>query len=104
MKTLLMAANLSQLRMAACHAPRHLAPRSNKLSCAQLGFTLLTEALGSAPEAVNLWIGTDASVTSFHRDHYENLYCVINGIKVNPDLANISNLPEPTRLETTCGP
>src|SRR5690606_24191123 len=30
-----------------------------------------TEALGCSPEAVNLWIGTDLSVTSFHKDHYE---------------------------------
>ena len=40
------------------------------------------EALGSQPEAVNLWIGSDASVTSFHHDHYENLYAVISGTKV----------------------
>ncbi|KAG2292745.1 hypothetical protein Bca52824_039414 [Brassica carinata] len=40
-----------------------------------------TEALGCSPEAVNLWIGTDLSVTSFHKDHYENLYAVVSGEK-----------------------
>ncbi|EPS68713.1 phospholipase-like protein, partial [Genlisea aurea] len=40
-----------------------------------------TEALGCSPEAVNLWVGTDASETSFHKDHYENLYVVIAGEK-----------------------
>lgn len=40
-----------------------------------------TEALGCSPEAVNLWIGTHLSVTSFHKDHYENLYAVVSGEK-----------------------
>ena len=40
-----------------------------------------TEALGCMPEAVNLWIGTEKSVTSFHKDHYENLYAVVTGEK-----------------------
>lgn len=40
-----------------------------------------TEALGSLPEAVNLWIGNDLSETSFHKDHYENLYAVVSGEK-----------------------
>ena len=40
------------------------------------------EALGSLPEAANLWIGSDASVTSFHHDHYENMYAVVSGTKV----------------------
>lgn len=40
-----------------------------------------TEALGCLPEAVNLWIGNELSVTSFHKDHYENLYAVITGEK-----------------------
>jgi jumonji domain-containing protein 7 len=33
------------------------------------------------PEAVNLWIGNQRSVTSFHKDHYENLYAVVTGEK-----------------------
>ncbi|XP_058085277.1 lysine-specific demethylase JMJ32 isoform X2 [Magnolia sinica] len=40
-----------------------------------------TEALGTLPEAVNLWIGNHLSETSFHKDHYENLYAVISGEK-----------------------
>lgn len=40
-----------------------------------------SEALGCLPEAVNLWIGNDKSVTSFHKDHYENIYAVITGEK-----------------------
>ncbi|XP_065865093.1 lysine-specific demethylase JMJ32 [Euphorbia lathyris] len=40
-----------------------------------------TEALGSLPEAVNLWIGNHFSETSFHKDHYENLYAVVSGQK-----------------------
>lgn len=40
-----------------------------------------TEALGCLPEAVNLWVGNHLSETSFHKDHYENLYVVISGEK-----------------------
>ncbi|XP_043696092.1 bifunctional peptidase and (3S)-lysyl hydroxylase Jmjd7 isoform X2 [Telopea speciosissima] len=40
-----------------------------------------TEALGYLPDAVNLWIGNHLSETSFHKDHYENLYAVISGEK-----------------------
>ncbi|KAL4592914.1 hypothetical protein LXL04_005921 [Taraxacum kok-saghyz] len=40
-----------------------------------------TEAIGGLPEAVNLWIGNELSETSFHKDHYENLYAVVTGEK-----------------------
>lgn len=40
-----------------------------------------TEALGCVPEAVNLWIGNQHSETSFHKDHYENIYAVVTGEK-----------------------
>ncbi|XP_078442682.1 2-oxoglutarate (2OG) and Fe(II)-dependent oxygenase superfamily protein isoform X2 [Wolffia australiana] len=40
-----------------------------------------TAAVGGAPEAVNLWIGNGRSETSFHKDHYENLYAVVTGEK-----------------------
>ena len=33
------------------------------------------------PEATNIWIGSDQSVTSTHRDPYENLYLVVKGHK-----------------------
>jgi len=39
-------------------------------------------AFGSGPDAVNLWIGGAASVSSLHRDPYENIYTVIRGRKV----------------------
>jgi jumonji domain-containing protein 7 len=39
-------------------------------------------ALGKKPEAVNLWIGTEKSRTSMHRDHYENLFTVLRGTKI----------------------
>lgn len=37
-------------------------------------------ALGS-PEAVNLWIGNGRSTSAMHKDNYENLYCVVSGVK-----------------------
>jgi len=40
-----------------------------------------TDALGSAPDAVNIWIGDSRSVTSIHSDPYENVYCVLRGSK-----------------------
>lgn len=36
---------------------------------------------GNQPEAVNLWVGDERSVTSWHRDPYENMYVVVNGAK-----------------------
>jgi jumonji domain-containing protein 7 len=33
-------------------------------------------------EAINLWIGDERSVTSLHKDFYENMYAVIEGEKV----------------------
>nr|XP_054540899.1 cytosolic phospholipase A2 beta-like isoform X3 [Pan troglodytes] len=40
-----------------------------------------SEALGKMPDAVNFWLGEVAAVTSLHKDHYENLYCVVSGEK-----------------------
>ena len=40
-----------------------------------------SEAFGCRPEAVNLWCGDERAHTTFHRDHYENIYCVIAGTK-----------------------
>ncbi|KAL6655356.1 hypothetical protein ACP70R_006182 [Stipagrostis hirtigluma subsp. patula] len=40
-----------------------------------------SEALGCLPEAVNLWVGNASSVTSFHKDHYDNIYVVVSGEK-----------------------
>ncbi|EPY21339.1 hypothetical protein STCU_08587 [Strigomonas culicis] len=33
------------------------------------------------PEASNFWVGIPASVSSFHQDWVENLYCVVRGVK-----------------------
>ncbi|KAI4304188.1 hypothetical protein MLD38_039737 [Melastoma candidum] len=41
----------------------------------------MSEAMGSFPDAVNIWIGNGESATWFHKDHYENLYAVICGEK-----------------------
>ncbi|KAH9495864.1 JmjC domain-containing protein 7 [Bulinus truncatus] len=40
-----------------------------------------SQAFGAKPDAVNFWMGDENAVTSMHRDHYENLYCVISGEK-----------------------
>ncbi|XP_028403879.1 bifunctional peptidase and (3S)-lysyl hydroxylase JMJD7-like isoform X2 [Dendronephthya gigantea] len=40
-----------------------------------------TEAFGKEPDAVNFWMGDHRAITSLHKDHYENLYCVISGQK-----------------------
>ena len=36
---------------------------------------------GKQPDAVNFWFGDDKSVTSLHKDPYENCYAVIRGQK-----------------------
>ncbi|WOO76864.1 JmjC domain-containing protein 7 [Vanrija pseudolonga] len=41
----------------------------------------MAEATGHSAEAVNLWVGTSASTTSFHHDPYENIYTVLSGSK-----------------------
>ncbi|KAI1801385.1 Clavaminate synthase-like protein [Daldinia bambusicola] len=38
-------------------------------------------ALQKEPDAVNLWIGSSASVTALHRDNYENVYVQVAGHK-----------------------
>lgn len=40
-----------------------------------------TESFGASPDAINLWIGNSRSVTSLHKDNYENIYCQIRGRK-----------------------
>ncbi|GAX83102.1 hypothetical protein CEUSTIGMA_g10528.t1 [Chlamydomonas eustigma] len=41
----------------------------------------MEEVFGEPPDAVNLWIGDERSITSFHKDHYENMYAVLCGTK-----------------------
>ena len=55
---------------------------------------------GGLPEATNLWIGDERSVTSFHHDHYENMYAVLCGTKVCHIVRYISAL---TALVTADG-
>ena len=43
--------------------------------------TITRQALGKPPDAVNLWLGGDRSVSSLHKDPYENFYCVLSGCK-----------------------
>ena len=38
-------------------------------------------AFGQPPDASNFWMGPDEAVTSLHKDHYENIYCVLAGEK-----------------------
>lgn len=40
-----------------------------------------SEALGKSPDAVNFWMGNHKSVTSLHKDPYENCYAVVRGEK-----------------------
>ncbi|EGZ18829.1 hypothetical protein PHYSODRAFT_500996 [Phytophthora sojae] len=42
---------------------------------------LAVEAFGNEPEAVNIWIGDERAVSTMHKDHYENMYCVVKGQK-----------------------
>jgi jumonji domain-containing protein 7 len=36
---------------------------------------------GRKPEATNIWIGDERSISSLHKDPYENLYVVVSGKK-----------------------
>lgn len=41
------------------------------------------DAFGTGPpDAVNLWIGNECSVSAMHKDHYHNLFIVLSGEKV----------------------
>jgi len=40
-----------------------------------------SEAFGARPDAINFWMGGSRSITSTHKDHYENLYAVVRGSK-----------------------
>ncbi|EFJ41711.1 hypothetical protein VOLCADRAFT_107592 [Volvox carteri f. nagariensis] len=46
------------------------------------GIPWAEEVFGGPPEATNIWIGDGRSATSFHKDHYDNLYAVIRGTKL----------------------
>ncbi|RLN56243.1 hypothetical protein BBJ29_002584 [Phytophthora kernoviae] len=42
---------------------------------------LAMQAFGNEPDAVNIWIGDERAVSTMHKDHYENMYCVVKGQK-----------------------
>jgi hypothetical protein len=46
------------------------------------GIEWASEVFQSPLEAVNLWMGNQASVSSMHKDHYENLFYVASGEKI----------------------
>lgn len=45
------------------------------------GIAWAEDAFGQGPEAINLWVGRRPSRTSWHRDHFENIYVVLRGSK-----------------------
>ena len=45
-------------------------------------FTFAEQAFDTgSPDAINLWMGNERSVSSMHKDHYENLFYVCSGQK-----------------------
>ena len=55
--------------------------RADLRGAAASGIDWARDAFGCEPDAVNLWCGPRDAVTSFHRDHYENVYVVLAGYK-----------------------
>lgn len=53
------------------------------------------------PEAINIWMGDDRSITSLHRDPYENLYLVLKGSKTFTLYPPVDEIVLPTRLVRT---
>ena len=49
------------------------------------------------PDARNIWIGDDRSVTSLHRDPYENLYLVLKGSKTFRLFAPVDEVEMPLK-------
>lgn len=58
---------------------------------------LFAEPVLGEPEAVNIWIGDERSVTSTHRDPYENLYIVLKGSKTFTLYPPVDELTLPTK-------
>ena len=59
------------------------------------------EAVLGEPDARNIWIGDERSVTSVHRDPYENLYLVLRGRKTFRLWAPVDECGMPTRMVRT---
>ncbi|XP_073783326.1 bifunctional peptidase and (3S)-lysyl hydroxylase JMJD7 isoform X3 [Danio rerio] len=62
-------------------APTSLASFATLSTIGQLCLNGTPHISGKLPDAVNFWLGEESAVTSMHKDHYENLYCVISGQK-----------------------
>ncbi|KAG5190569.1 cupin-like domain-containing protein [Tribonema minus] len=57
---------------------REFAPLAQRVpSC----LPLARDTFRNEPEAVNLWVGDGRAVSACHKDHFENLYCVLRGEK-----------------------
>jgi peptidyl-lysine (3S)-dioxygenase / protease len=63
-------------------------------------FDFAEEVLGE-PDARNIWIGDERSVTSVHRDPYENLYLVLKGQKTFRLWAPVDEVLMPTKKVAT---
>ena len=74
-----------------------LAPLLSDLSPS---FSFATPVLGE-PDARNIWIGDDRSVTSLHRDPYENLYLVLKGSKIFRLFAPVDEVDMPVKWVAT---
>lgn len=62
-------------------SPTPLTPLLADLGSSIAGPSFAREVFETQPDATNLWIGDQRSVTSLHKDPYENLYLVIRGVK-----------------------
>jgi peptidyl-lysine (3S)-dioxygenase / protease len=65
-----------------------------------LNFDIAKDVLGE-PDARNIWIGDRLSVTSIHRDPYENLYLVLRGSKTFRLWAPVDEFSLPTKMVST---
>ena len=73
---------------------------STLLQDLQPNFDFAEEVLGE-PDARNIWVGDERSVTSTHRDPYENLYLVLKGQKTFRLWAPIDEVSMPTKMVST---
>jgi jumonji domain-containing protein 7 len=58
------------------------ASRKSLMQDVPASICFVDEALGCSPDAVNLWVGDERAMTTLHKDHYENIYAVVQGSKI----------------------
>ncbi|ETN46133.1 uncharacterized protein HMPREF1541_00317 [Cyphellophora europaea CBS 101466] len=75
-------------------------PLSPLLSDLPQNFDFAVDILGE-PDARNIWIGDERSVTSIHRDPYENLYLVLRGSKTFRLWPPVDEISMPTQKVRT---